>query len=343
MIRSIFSSSGCTSAKTGRCFGTRRLRFGHTDCRRMFHFVRSCAAGALLLGGAGVFVACTDAVRLGRDLGVAGTPPAPGGGAGGREFPIDGAGAGGIDASPAPTPAPPPDAGPCVVVSCGGAARECGDCSDDDGDGWIDASDPECLGPCDDSEGELFSGATTNITGSCRADCYFDLNSGSGDDGCNWSYRCDPRSVAPEFYPTGSPMCEHDATLATCNGGVPPESCQSSCRPLTPNGCDCFGCCELPAASGRFVWIGAVDEASHCELTSSADPSACRPCTPVLGCQNACDECELCVGKATLPPSCSEAAGPSCPSGVRSCDPRALGACGPLAYCITGCCMPLPT
>jgi hypothetical protein len=301
---------------------------------------RCRAALALVIAGAGVLAACTDAVRLGRDVGGSGAPTRPEAGVGGVEFPLGGAAGAGGGASP--PPAPRVDAGPCIPVSCGGAPRECGDCSDDDGDGSVDASDPECLGPCDDSEAELFSGTVTNVTGSCRADCYFDLNTGSGDDGCSWSYRCDPRSVAPDFHPTGSSMCDHDPTLAACNGGMPPAACQTSCLPLTPNGCDCFGCCELPAPSGRFVWIGAVDETSHCELQSSADPNACPPCTPVLGCQNTCEECELCVGKATLPTSCSAAAGPSCPDGLPSCDPRSPGECGPSAYCITGCCVPLP-
>src|SRR5690606_15495355 len=29
-----------------------------------------------------------------------------------------------------------------------------------------------------------------------------------------------------------------------------------SCADLTPPGCDCFGCCEIPARSGNTVFIG---------------------------------------------------------------------------------------
>ena len=213
------------------------------------------------------------------------------------------------------------------------------------GDGWADASDPECLGPCDDSEGELFSGTETMVTGSCRVDCYFDRNSGSGDDGCGWSHRCDPASIAPDYPPTGSVMCEYQPTQPTCDpSSTELAACREGCLPLTPNGCDCFGCCELPAGSQRYVWLGSpqIGEA-HCELATSDDSEACRPCTPVPGCQNPCDECELCVGKSRLPASCSADDGPACPSGVRSCDPRSGAGCGDIEYCITGCCVPLPS
>jgi hypothetical protein len=295
---------------------------------------------------AGALVACTEAVRLGRDLGVAGAPTSlPEAGSSGNAagpsptFPVDGVGGSNADAGN--LPAPLVDAGPCTPAPCGGVEYECGNCSDDDGDGESDALDPECLGPCDDSEGELFNGTTTNVNGSCRADCYFDRNTGSGDDGCSWSYRCDPRSVAPDFYPTGNVMCEHDPSLATCSPD-PSElaGCETGCLPLTPNGCDCFGCCELPARSGNFIWLGSTNEQSHCELATSADPNACRPCTPVPDCQNPCEECELCVGSPSLPGSCSVA--PRCPDGARACDPRTQLGCGSVEYCITGCCVQLP-
>ena len=327
----------------------------------MFRFVRHAALRhpwrrasarlsrlAVACVGLGSLALCTDAVRLGRDLGVAGAPttvPEAGSsgstGGSGPGFPIDGVGGSSADAGPLPIPVA--DAGPCTPAPCGGVTFECGDCSDDDGDTWVDASDPECLGPCDDSEQELFNGTTTNVNGSCRADCYFDRNTGSGDDGCTWSYRCDPLSVAPQFYPTGNVMCEHDAALASCDP-APSElvACETGCLPLTPNGCDCFGCCELPARSGNFIWLGSTNEQSHCELASSADPNACRPCTPVAACQNTCEECELCVGSDRLPAACSGSALPTCPGGARACDPRTQLGCNSVEYCITGCCVQLP-
>ena len=88
----------------------------------------------------------------------------------------------------------------------------------------------------------------------------------------------------------------------------------------------------------RHPQIGAA----HCELATSSDPDACRPCTPEPSCQNPCEECELCIGKPDLPDVCSGAGGPVCGDGVRSCDPRTGAGCGDIEYCITGCCVPLP-
>jgi len=302
------------------------------------------SAATLLLVSSG----CTEEVRLGRVLSLdSGAPTAPANagaaGSGGQPlFPLGGSGGQGNmgGASPALL-----DAGPCVPVTCGGSTPfRCGNCLDDDSDGYVDASDPECLGPCDDSEDELYSGAELTVTGSCRIDCYFDRNSGSGDDGCSWSYSCDPGSVAPAYPPTGSAMCAYQPSLPACNpGSAELSACSAGCLPLTPNGCDCFGCCELPAGSGSFVWLGSPQiQQAHCELASSADRDACKPCTPVPSCQNTCEECELCVGKTELPPQCSGAGGPVCNEGVRSCDPRSGAGCSALEYCITGCCVPLP-
>src|SRR5262245_28278149 len=76
----------------------------------------------------------------------------------------------------------------CVPVECRGKTYECGNCDDDDGDGKIDASDADCLGPCDDSEDVFASDKAGG--GACQQDCYFDRNSGAGND-CTWSHVCD--------------------------------------------------------------------------------------------------------------------------------------------------------
>jgi hypothetical protein len=235
----------------------------------------------------------------------------------------------------------------CQPASCGNAILACGNCIDDDGDGRVDAADPECLGPCDDSEAELFSGSPPRVNGSCRTDCYFDRNTGPGDDGCRWSYTCDPLAVAPDYPPTGLERCSHDPGQAVCELSPAERSaCQTGCLPLTPNGCDCFGCCEVPSRSGRFIWLGSESlDLQHCELASSADPALCRPCTPVPDCLNDCAECELCVGDTHLPDTCAlggGARGPVCAEGRRACDPQNGAGCGRLEYCITGCCVPLP-
>src|SRR5690606_33601147 len=77
---------------------------------------------------------------------------------------------------------------PCVEIACRGKPWQCGNCLDDDGDGLIDSLDPDCLGPCDDDELGLSSGMIMTQNATCRLDCYFDADSGSGNDQCDWSH-----------------------------------------------------------------------------------------------------------------------------------------------------------
>jgi hypothetical protein len=303
----------------------------------------ACGALVLLLAFGG---ACTEEVQLGVSAVSSGAADSgSGGGAGGAgDPPPSGAGGTSIGGLGGSAGAPPAllDAGPCVPAACGTRSYECGDCDDNDGDGRSDAADPQCLGPCDDSEAELFSGLDTNVSASCRIDCYFDSNSGY-DDGCDWAFACDPNGVAPDYPPTGDDRCEFEPAR-DCSAELDGQSqaCRDACLPQVPNGCDCFGCCELPANSGRFVWLGSENlDAAHCELESNDDPSVCRPCTQVPSCNNPCDPCELCVGKPELPESCGGSLA-ACANDWRACDPESGLGCLQLEYCITGCCVPLP-
>jgi hypothetical protein len=247
--------------------------------------------------------------------------------------------------------------GPCVPATCQGHQYKCGDCQDNDGDGKIDWADPDCFGPCDDNE-DGFSGLIPGQTNQpCMHDCYFDQDGGSGNDTCYWDHRCD--SLEPE---TG---CAYSASTLVV-GPAPPWSCDQAlktqkqscldfCGPLVPNGCDCFGCCNVPGAPTP-IWLGTGTEgtgAGTCTLADVADPSKCAPCTIVTGCFNDCKHCELCLGKTELPPDCgaggtggSAGAGgtggscpaPECPSGVQPCGVDCLEPCPAGFYCLTGCC-----
>src|SRR5690242_6920212 len=44
----------------------------------------------------------------------------------------------------------------CFQATCQGKLYACGDCMDNDGDGKVDADDPDCLGPCQNSETGFF-------------------------------------------------------------------------------------------------------------------------------------------------------------------------------------------
>jgi hypothetical protein len=176
----------------------------------------------------------------------------------------------------------------------------CSDGIDNDGDGLIDYNDPECVGPLDNDEGTFATGIPGDNVDACKQDCFFDGNSGMGDDGCEWQLKCDPLNVGA----TSENKCPYDAAYAKqhateCSvSASQSDRCIKNCRPLVPNGCDCFGCCMIPGAPN------AVRLSGTCTAKDFADPTKCQPCTQVTQCNNPCDHCELCMGKTTLPADC---------------------------------------
>ncbi len=179
-------------------------------------------------------------------------------------------------------------------------------------------------------------------------------------------------------HPEPNTKCPYDANANIPGSGLgcnqlsqtQSQTCADVCGPLTPNGCDCFGCCELPAGSGKFVWLGSEDEATgqgSCSIAVVNDPTKCEPCVPVPGCYNDCGICELCLGKdpADIPDWCNPGSGGGgaggagggmggvgggtggtgsgqCPTGVQPCGLAGQDPCGVDFYCITGCCQPIP-
>ena len=107
-----------------------------------------------------------------------------------------------------------------------------------------------------------------------------------------------------------------------------PQDCLDFCTPMVPNGCDCFGCCEI---DGNFVYLGG----GECSLNNL---EACDSCTFFENCNNPCmpEECELCFGQDPndLPEDCME---PSCPDGVTPCNN--IDDCLEGQFCQTGCCV----
>jgi hypothetical protein len=124
---------------------------------------------------------------------------------------------------------------------------QCSDGIDNDGDGKIDYDDPECVGPLDNDESSFATGIPGDNMDSCKQDCFFDGNSGMGDDGCLWQLKCDPQSIEAK--------CPYDANYASqhtneCSvSASQTQACIDHCQPLVPNGCDCFGCCVIPGVA----------------------------------------------------------------------------------------------
>ncbi|WAS97013.1 hypothetical protein [Nannocystis punicea] len=213
----------------------------------------------------------------------------------------------------------------CTPIACEGAVLACGDCMDNDGDGLVDLADPECITPCDDREDTFATGLPGDNMDPCNQDCFFDGNSGSGNDKCNWSLKCDPANP-------GGDICPYDPDFNNCPE-MQSEECLSNCQ--VPNGCDCFGCCTVEVDGMTYdIFLGDPD----CALS---DIASCQQCTKNDDCDEEChpEECEICFGESEPPPGCDD---PTC-EGFDSCTVDMMGNsnCAEGYYCTTGCCYPI--
>jgi hypothetical protein len=231
----------------------------------------------------------------------------------------------GIDA----TPAPPG----CSSLP---GATQCNNCLDDDSDGLADGFDPECTGAEDLDEGSFATGIPGDNRDARKQDCFFDGNSGGGQD-CAWHTCCllDNPATAENECPQDLRQGYDPAACATAQS----DSCIRDCAPLTPPGCDCFGCCTV------CVGDDCRDILLNPAVTPECDGSnleACLSCTKNTECgSDSCDDsptdCVLCPGQTAedLPDTCGGEN--SCPGDMASCTTDAE--CGVFQYCSTGCCI----
>ena len=130
-----------------------------------------------------------------------------------------GAGSGGYD-------------GPTLGVDGGGkipvGSTQCSDGIDNDGDGSIDYDDPECVGPLDNDESSFATGIPGDNVDPCKQDCFFDGNSGMGDDGCQWQLKCDPSSVEAKC-PYDSAYAAQHATECSTSASQS-QTCVDKCQ-----------------------------------------------------------------------------------------------------------------
>jgi hypothetical protein len=203
----------------------------------------------------------------------------------------------------------------------------CANGLDDDGDGLIDGFDPECTGAADNDEGTFATGIPGDNRDPKWQDCFYDGNSGAGDDSCRYHTDCLYGTLPPD-----DPDCVLSAT------------CIEFCAARTPNGCDCFGCCTVQTDDGSVDILTG----SMCSLASIDDLDACPRCTKTDTCGNDCGPCELCLGRTIddLPPECTPPEddagvpppGYTCNPGQEVCGPD-LPACPAGDYCLQGCCI----
>jgi hypothetical protein len=236
----------------------------------------------------------------------------------------------------------PPDASMPVSdagmhAMCGRKVCKCDDGMDNDHDALIDGLDPECTARFDDDEETFATGGPKKPAAMCE-DCFWDDNADPADDGCAYPTACrNEGPMAMPAMPMGPMMM--GAMCSTCE--VTPR-CIDTCRSHTPNGCDCFGCCEVTKLDGTLAHVVLGDE---CSLAKIDDTHKCPACVPSPACANPCGPCELCLGKHAedLPPDCAgveprDAGAPSqCDDGYQACSED--GTCPDDYYCVLGCCL----
>jgi hypothetical protein len=213
---------------------------------------------------------------------------------------------------------------------CGPIEIQCSNCIDDDGDGLIDGLDPHCVSPLDRDESSFATGIPGDNIDAVKQDCFFDGNSGAGDDGCDihvcclLAGECPPEFRSPPFNP-------NNCTLS--------QKCIDTCGPATPPGCDCFGCCTICHDNECHDVLINPAVAPDCDLDVLGDPSKCPTCNKKTECSTVCDNsnCILCPGQTPddLPAECNNQN--QCPDGRTPCSSTAD--CPGSEYCSVGCCI----
>jgi hypothetical protein len=209
------------------------------------------------------------------------------------------------------------------TLLCGSAPCACNNGIDDDGDGTADGFDIECTGAIDDDESSFATGIPGDNRDPKWQDCFFDGNSGHGDDRCRYPTEC----------LTGELSLDDEACAVT-------QACRDNCQPRTPNGCDCFGCCAVELPNGGEVNVLLT---STCSAEKIGDTEACPVCVPSEECVAAPPtdpdpnpEQPPPVDPGEPTPDGGVPTDPAC-NGRPVCD--AKGGCDVGLFCSQGCCL----
>jgi hypothetical protein len=251
----------------------------------------------------------------------------------------DGGSADGTDGDrfPDASTGPAADAGPTGGGgTCSADNYQCNNCEDDDGDNLTDGDDPECTGSIDNDESSFATGIPGDNKDDKWQDCFFDGNSGAGDDDCRWHTCCALGSTGG----SDCPVDPHFDPDTDCPEQT--QMCIDYCGALTPPGCDCFGCCTVCDDAGcEDIFINPA-VSPDCTQETIHDPEICAECTKSADCgTEECNDdptdCVLCPGQTEddLPSDCQGSN--ECPGGETPCDVSAD--CGTDQYCSAGCCI----
>jgi len=272
--------------------------------------MRAIAMLAVVLG----LAAGCNQLLGGKDLTLAG-----GDAAGGGDGPGPGSDATAVDAAAGCVPGP----------------TQCTNCIDDDADGALDSSDIECTSADDNDEGSFGTGIPGDNADVSQQDCFFDGNSGAGDDNCLVHVCCILGATSVAQCPISAGTYNPQACPPPIGTGSLPATCISVCSPRAPEGCDCFGCCTVcDPATNQCTDIALHPMVSPgCDESTLFDTTKCKQCTKIPSCGRATcggNSCILCAGQtvADLPAACGGQT--ACGAGEPSCPD---GACPTGAYC----------
>ncbi|HUQ04935.1 MAG TPA: hypothetical protein VM261_20675 [Kofleriaceae bacterium] len=200
------------------------------------------------------------------------------------------------------------DAATTPPGECVTGPSQCTDGLDNDNDNMTDLGDVECTSACDNDEGSFGTGQPGDNRDPNWQDCFFDGNSGAGNDGCRYNTCC--------LFPAGHPSA---CTQQQINQGYcdVTQECVDTCAPAAPPGCDCFGCCKICGVTG-----------------ACADSAGCVQVVILPGCNFE----DVCSDTVNCPP-CQQSGEctTQCPTGTAECSVD--GDCGNAMFCTDGCCV----
>ncbi|MFN0246482.1 MAG: hypothetical protein ACKV2T_06215 [Kofleriaceae bacterium] len=208
----------------------------------------------------------------------------------------------------------PPFGGACDPLS----PNQCSNCMDDDGDGSVDGFDIHCAGPLDDDESTFGTGIPGDNIDAVKQDCFFDGNSGAGNDGCDIHVCCILGAMTVAECPIGANRFKPQDCPPPIGNKPLSQQCIDNCGAITPPNCDCFGCCTVCDPNNPATCYDiATNPSTSPDCTSDvlADPTKCLRCTK----NTACSGNEDCSGGQT----CTEQ-NPACPAQT---------------FCSQGCCI----